>query len=166
VKEETALVTNDRWMREGGQLDAADREILKEASQNGRLRVRVINPREMLEILKKEEPEKFKGFRSQMEKQAGKPLTPEELIKFFQLADKRMSEFTGLVKGMTLGQAVQVRRWRVDEHMTWRRLAREAYLEGWFHRGWGPPPNQLMGMALSERAAQFFGENYREPPWN
>lgn len=30
--EETALVTNDRWMREGGQLDAADREILREAS--------------------------------------------------------------------------------------------------------------------------------------
>jgi len=25
-------VTNDRWMREGGQLDAADREILREAS--------------------------------------------------------------------------------------------------------------------------------------
>ena len=120
----------------------------------------------MLGILKREEPEKFKGFRSQIEKQAGKPLTPEELIKFFQLADKRMSEFTGLVKGMTLGQAVQVRLRRVDGHMTWRRVTRAAYLKGWFNQGWGPPSNQLLGMSLCEKAAMFFKENFREPPWN
>jgi len=153
-------------MREGGQLDAADREILREASQNGRVHVRVINVREMLGILKREEPEKFKGFHKQMEKQAGIPLTFEGLIKFGQLADKRMEEFTSLVKDMTLGQAVQVRLWRVDGHMTWRRVTRAAYLEGWFNRGWGPPSNQLLGMSLCEKAATFFKENFREPPWN
>ena len=166
MEEETALVTEDRWMKEGGQLDATDQEMLRELSQNGRLRVRVINIREMLEALKKEEPKKFKSFHKQVERQAGIPLTFEGLIKFGQLADERMQEFTGLVKGMTLGQAAQVRQWRVDGRMTWRSVARAAYLEGWSHQGWGPPENQLMGMALSERAAQFFGENFREPPWN
>ena len=164
--EETVLVTEDRWMKEGGQLDATDHEMIREISQNGRLRIRVINTREMFEALKKEDPKKFKGFRKQMERQAGIPLTFEGLVKLGQMADQRMDEFTGLVKGMTLGQAAQVRQWRVDGRMTWRRVARAAHLEGWFNRGWGPPPNQLMGMALCDRAAHLFNEKFREAPWN
>ncbi len=166
TKEEAALVTEDHWMKEGGQLDATDLEMLKEASQNGRLRVRVINIREMLEIMESTEPKKFEEFKEGQEKKAGKSLTFEELVELGRKADERMREFTDLVKGMTLGQAVEIRHWRVDGHMTWRRLAREAYVERWFHRGWGPPANQIMGMALCEKAALFFKENFREPPWN
>lgn len=167
MEEETALVTEDRWMKEkGGRLDAADQEILKEVSQNGRVRVRVIDIQEMLEIMKNTEPKKFQQFQETMESQAGKLLTFDELVELGRKADERMQEFTEVVRGMNLAQAAQVRIWRVDEHMTWRRVARVAYLGGWFGRSWGPPSNQLMGVALCEKAALLFKENFREPPWN
>lgn len=167
MEEETAFVTEDKWMKkEGGRLDATDQEILREASQNGRVGVRVINMREMLEIMQNTEPDKFRSFQKTMENQAGKSLTFEDLVELGRKADGRMSEFTGVVVAMTLGQAAQVRRWRVDGHMTWRSVARAAYLEGWFHRDWKPPSNQLMGMALCEKAALFFKEKFREAPWN
>lgn len=164
--DENALVTEDRWMNEGGRLDATDREILKEASQNGQVRVRVINIQEMLEEMKNTEPEKYRRFQETMEKQAGKRLTFDGLVELGRKADERMREFTEVVGGMTLVQATQVRTWRVDNRMTWRRVARAAYMEAWFYRRWEPPSNQLMGMALIEKAAQLFGENFREEPWN
>jgi len=166
-EEETAFVTDDRWMKEeGSRLDPTDRQILREASQNGRLRVRVINMQEMLEIMKKTEPEKFRDFQKTMERQAGKRLTFDDLVELGRKADERMSEFTDVVACMTLGQATQIRHWRTNGHMTWRSVARAAYLEGWFGRKWEPPSNQLMGMALVEKAAHLFGENFREEPWN
>jgi len=164
--EDIGFVTEDKWMKGGGRMDIVDREILKEASQGGRLRVKVINMREMLLIMEASEPEKFQQFKGSQEKQAGRPLTFDELVEFGTKANERMSEFTALVKDMSREQAVIVRRWRVNERMTWRRVAMAAYIEEWFGWGWQPPANQLMGMALTERAAQLFGENYREPPWN
>ena len=165
--EETAFVTEDRWMKEeGGCLDAADREILKEASQNGRVRVRVLNFQEMIERLKNTEPEKFKDFKETMERQAGKRLTLDDLVELGRKAEERMAEFTDVVECMTLGQAAQVRHWRIDGCMTWRSVARSAYLEKWFDRRWEPPSNQLMGMSLARKAAQLFGENFRDEPWN
>ncbi len=167
VEEETAFVTEDRWMKEeGGQLDATDRQILREASQNGRVRVRVINIQEMLEAMSETEPKKYRSFQKEMEKQAGKRLTFEELVELGRKADERMKEFTDVVACMTLGQAAQVRHWRIDGHMTWRSVARAAYREGWFCRKWEPPSNQVMGMAIVVKAAQLFGENFREEPWN
>lgn len=167
VEEETAFVTEDRWMKEeGGQLDATERQILREASQNGRVRVRVINIQEMLEVMSETEPKKYRSFQKEMEKQAGKRLTFEELVELGRKADERMKEFTDVVACMTLGQAAQVRHWRIDGHMTWRSVARAAYLEGWFCRKWEPSSNQLMGMAIVRKAAQLFGENFREEPWN
>ncbi|MBA7591346.1 hypothetical protein ES708_33500 [subsurface metagenome] len=167
VEEETAFVTEDRWMKEeGGQLDATDRQILREASQNGRVRVRVINIQEMLEAMSETEPKKYRSFQKEMEKQAGKRLTFEELVELGRKADERMKEFTDVVACMTLGQAAQVRHWRIDGHMTWRSVARATYREGWFCRKWEPPSNQVMGMAIVVKAAQLFGENFREEPWN
>jgi len=87
-------------------------------------------------------------------------------VKYSASANERMQEFTEVVKTMNLGQAAQIRAWRCDSHMTWRSLARAAWREKWFERQWGPPSNQLMGMALTERAATFFGESYREAPWS
>lgn len=165
--EETALVTEDRWMKEdGGRLDATDLQILMEASQNGRLQVRVINIQEMLEEMKRTEPEKYRDFRKTIEKQAGKLLTFDELVELGRKADERMKEFTELVTGMALAEAVQIRTWRVESHMTWRSVARAAFLEGWYNNSWWPPSNQIMGMALCEKAALFFKEKFREPPWN
>ena len=166
TENEVALATEDRWMKDGGRLDATDKEMIREFSQNGKYRVRIINTREMFEVLQQEDPEKFKDFQKQAEHRAGITLTFDQLVDLGRKADERMAEFTALVKGMTHGQAALVRHWRVDQRMTWRRLSREAYLTRWFHREWGPPENQLMGMALCEKAATFFTENYRETPWN
>lgn len=165
--EETAFVTEDRWMKEdGGRLDATDLQILNEASQNGRLQVRVINIKEMFEIMEKTDPKKYREVRKTMEKQTGKPLTFNDLVELAREGGERMMEFTELAKGMTLGEAVQVRTWRIERHMTWRSVARAAFLEGWYNRSWWPPSNQIMGMTLCDKAAQFFQENFREPPWN
>lgn len=166
MEEETALLTEDRWVKEGGRLDATDQEMLREASQNGRRHVRVINMREMLEIMQSTEPEKFQGFKKIFEGRAGKRLTFDELVELGRKGNERMQEFNDLVKDMSPAQAWAVRRWRVDQHMTWRRVARAAYVEGWFHRGWGPPESQIMGMAMCKKAALFFTDNFREAPWN
>lgn len=165
--EEVALVTEDRWMKEeGGELDDTDREILKEASQNGQVRVRVITLREMLETMKNTEPRKYAQFKEILEAKAGKRLTFDELVELGRSADERLKEFTKLVSTMNLGQAAQIRAWRVNNHMTWRSLSRAAFREGYFARKWHPPSNQIMGIALAEKAASFFNESYRESPWN
>jgi len=164
--EETAFVTADRWIREAGWLDPTDRQIIAEASGNGQYKVRIIKIEEMIEIMKKEDPAKFKEFHRELERQSGHSLTYEELVEYSAIANERMQEFTEVVKTMNLGQATQVRAWRLESRLTWRSLARAAWREKWFKRQWGPPENQLMGMALAEKAAQLFGENYREAPWN
>ena len=166
--EEANLVTEDRWMRkEGGLIDFADRQILDEVSGNGRRRVRVITIRQMMEIMSQTEPGKYRRFRKEMERQAGHSLTFDEMVELGRKANERLEEFTGLIGGsMNLAQASQVRIWRVDHRMTWRSVARAAFGENWFNRSWQPPSNQLMGIALCEKAAAIFQENFREEPWN
>ncbi len=166
MEQEVAFVTEDKWMREeGGRLDATDRALLKEASNNGRVHVRVINIQEMLEAMRETEPKKYRSFQKEMEKQAGKRVTFEELVELGRKADERMKEFNEVVSPMTLGQAAQIRQWRVGGHMTWRSVAKAAFSEN-YYRYPGPTSNQIMGMALCEKAAQLFGENFREAPWN
>ncbi|MBU0846725.1 hypothetical protein KKH23_06000 [Patescibacteria group bacterium] len=65
---------------------------------------------------------------------------------------------------MTLGQAKAVRVLRVDKGYSWRAVAEACYELGWGK--WSPPSNQIMGMALCERAAQLLGEDYEKEPWN
>ena len=68
---------------------------------------------------------------------------------------------------MTHDQAVFIRSIRVDQGYSWRAIAEACYEQNWggWER-WQPPSSQPMGIALCERAAEFFDENYREPPWN
>ncbi len=162
------LVTDDRWVREpGGRRDPTDEEIIEEVSQGGNYRVVVITSREMLRQLEEGEPEKYRQLHVSVEKRAGVPLTFEQFLEYATKADDRMEEFTQLVQGMTPKQAAVVRKVRVERHMTWRAVARTFHKLGWRNlRGWDPPSNQIMGMALCEKAAQFFQESYREPPWN
>ena len=162
-----ALVTNDRWMKEGGQLDATDREILREASHGGKFKVRVINIREMLETMEKTEPQRFKKLAEHMGEQYGHAIkSMDEFEAICSVADERLHGFQEVAKAMDLGEASQIRLWRIDGRMTWRAVARAAYHEGFLQRRWEPPWNQLMGIALTERAAQFSGEDFRKPPWN
>lgn len=166
--EEACLVTEDKWMREeGGRLDFTDRQVLTEAAGKDRRQVRVITIRQMLETMNRTEPVKYRRFRKEMERQADRGLTFDEIVEIGRKAEERLYEFTRLIgAGMTPGQASQVRIWRVEHRMTWRSVARAAYGENWFDRSWQPPSNQAMGMALCEKAAALFQENFREEPWN
>jgi len=77
--------------------------------------------------------------------------------KFYRLAKKRM----------TPEQAALVRTMRLGWGFTWRSVARYCWEQNWrMWRSWQPVSNQLMGMAICRRAAEIFGENFREPPWN
>ena len=70
-------------------------------------------------------------------------------------------------KKMTKEQAQFVRRLRVEEGFSWRAVARACHTQNW--KGWErwePPSSQPMGMALCERAAKFFKEDYNKEPWN
>jgi len=69
---------------------------------------------------------------------------------------------------MTKEQAEFVRKLRVDERYSWRAVARRCYGNHRFRdwSKWDPPSNQIMGMALCERAAVMYGEDYEKEPWN
>ena len=88
----------------------------------------------------------------------------EQLKEMAKAASERFDEFKELCSPMTLGQAKAVRVLRVDKGYSWRAVAEACYELGWGK--WSPPSNQIMGMALCERAAQLLGEDYEKEPWN
>jgi hypothetical protein len=100
--------------------------------------------------------------------QTGEGLIPissvEELEALAEMARATMDVFQRRVADMTLAQAQFVRRLRVEEGYTWRAVAHACYVE--WSGDWEPPSNQLAGMAICERAAYFWEEDYMEPPWN
>lgn len=89
------------------------------------------------------------------------------------LARQAQARFDGFkrspfVRAMGLAAANRVRQWRVDEQGSWRHVAQRAH-EAWNgarDRSWDPPSNQLMGIALCQRAAQLLGEDPDAAPWN
>ncbi len=166
MEKDIVFVTEDKWVREHGWLDPTDRQIAAEASSHGLFKIRILNVSGMMEAMKKVDPLKFIEFHHELEGEFGKRLTYDDLVKLGATGYERQKEFSDVVKNMNLGQASQIRVWRCDTHMTWRAIARAAWREKWFGRQWGPSSNQIMGMALSDKAAQLYGENYREPPWN
>ena len=164
------FVTNDRWLLEKGNLDPTDEEVMKEAAQGGELIM--MNITQALEAMKKEEPEKFSAFQKDQEKQAGRTLTMAEIAKLAQQADERWTAYHRYVElMMTKDQAIQVRVWRINGHFSWRAVARAAFgmvvSEHWQKwKLWDPPSNQLMGIALCQRAAELHDQNYMKEPWN
>lgn len=92
----------------------------------------------------------------------------EQLWELAMMASKRLEGFQKDVQRMTKEEAEFVRKKRVDEGLSWRAVAQACYdaFDNWDKSDWHPSSNQLMGMALCERAAEFFDENYREPPWD
>jgi len=88
----------------------------------------------------------------------------EQLKEIAKAAGERFEEFKELCSPMTLAQAQAVRKLRVEHSFSWRAIAEACYKLGWGK--WSPPSNQIMGMAICERAAEFFGEDYDKEPWN
>lgn len=81
--------------------------------------------------------------------------------------DSYFKGFEGICEDMTQEQAEFIRKLRVDGDYTWRELAEECYDQNWENFGdWSPPSNQLMGVALCDRASRFFGEDYMVAPWD
>ena len=87
----------------------------------------------------------------------------EQLKDMAKQAAERFEEFKELCSPMELWQARIVRILRVEKKCSWRAIAEVCHKLGWGE--WSPPSNQIMGMALCERAAQLLGENYEETPW-
>ena len=89
----------------------------------------------------------------------------EEFMELAKLAGEVHDSFLDLSsKIMDKEKADFVRKLRVDEGYSWRAVAEECY-KIW-GGNWQPPSNQLMGMVLCEKAAEFFDENYMTTPWN
>jgi len=154
VKEEPRyFVSGDKWLRlPGGKLDATDKQLLKECGKN----VVVITMRDMLDKMQQQDPQKFEGFHKEMNVKHSKILTKEELYKFSELGNQTMNQYRKIVMWMDINTAIKIKRWRVEEHLTWRAIARRQMHDS----------SQLIGMALAERAAMMCNENYEMDPWN
>lgn len=92
-------------------------------------------------------------------------LGPESLGQLRQDAERTMHVFAAEAL-LVLGgrRAAWVRDLRVRQRLTWRGVAR-ACGRRW-GGDWRPIENQLMGLALCQRAAELLGEDARTPPWN
>lgn len=93
-------------------------------------------------------------------------LTPEEVAELAKLGREIAASFQEQARDVvTPERAAFVRKLRVDDGGTWRWVAERCH-DAWTDCAWDPPSNQLMGMALCERAAELFGEDYMQEPWN
>jgi len=93
----------------------------------------------------------------------------EELEELARAAFEKFDAFYLYAKGqMNHEQAQFVRKLRAGEGYSWRAVARRCHGNHRFGRWrkWDPPSNQIVGMALCQRAAEMFGEDYLKPPWN
>lgn len=89
-------------------------------------------------------------------------VTPEMLEELAEAAKATVDHFQKVMENMTKEQADYVRQLRVDEGYSWRAVA-SACNEAW-NGDWDS--NQIAGMAICEKAASFFDEDYFEKPWN
>ncbi len=164
------FVTDDKWLLQKGKIDKDDRRVLKEAGKGGEV-VRM-STRQMLETMQKDEPEKFRQFKENQEKQWGRQLTLEDIQELSRQGSDKFQAYEAAFRDwMTENQALVVRQWRVNEHRSWRSVARCAWERvkrrqwpGW--KLWSPPSNQIAGMALCSVAARTLGGDYRKEPWN
>ena len=149
------FVTNDKWVRvPGGRLDKTDKQLLKECGN----KVKVVTMPEALSSAARPEPEKFKEFHRDQNILHGKVLTLPELYELASKANETMKQFETIANLLTVHGAHVIRYWRVDEHLTWRSIARRFTEKA--------DSNQILGMALCQRAAQMYNENYLKDPWN
>ncbi len=90
----------------------------------------------------------------------------QELQGMAEAACATFEDFREQARQMTKDQVALVRKLRIELGYSWRAVARACHEQKWPGWEWNPPSNQIMGMALCERAAQLYGEDYMKPPWN
>lgn len=89
----------------------------------------------------------------------------DQLMELAQMAQTAFKKFRAQVDAIMNQERAQIiRDLRVEQDYSWRAVARECHIQ--FAGTWEPVSNQLAGMALCEAAAELFGENYMEEPWN
>lgn len=91
-------------------------------------------------------------------------LTPAQLMELAVAVEKTQQLFKAEAKNVvsSTDRADVVRALRIDDGWTWRGVAAEC--ANLWNGTWGS--NQLMGMALCERAAELLGEDFMKEPWN
>jgi hypothetical protein len=136
------VVTDDRWLREGGVMHEADHALIRS-------------------VVDAEKVER-KGGKSEgtmkMTKQDFETLS-RDAIKLHRAFEKIAGKL------MVPSRALMIRDWRVQEHCTWRTIAQRAH-DTFGRDVWRPASNQLMGMALCGSAARLFHEDHLKEPWN
>lgn len=95
--------------------------------------------------------------------------TFEQLMALADAAKRTRDEaLRCLLDVMTPDRCQEVRDLRIDSDGevcgSWRYVAGECHKR--WQASWEPPTSQVWGMALCQIAAEFFGENSREAPWN
>lgn len=135
------LVTGDRWMKE-----AAPDVVLSpyEAMQKGLDEAPQDTPPEAIENLK--------GLIR---------MTPEQLSVMGEDANNTWMVFQKYLR-LKKEQAKLVRYLRVEQHFTWRAVARRCALL--WEAPWGA--NQLAGMCICKKAAELLSEDFMKEPWN
>lgn len=88
-------------------------------------------------------------------------LSPAQLTVMADGADNTWAFFKDGIT-VTEMEASWVRRLRVDSDFSWRAIARSCSRE--WRAPWGA--NQIAGMAICEKAAKLFQEDFMQPPWN
>ncbi len=97
----------------------------------------------------------------------GAPTNWAGLHALAQKAQAAIQEFREMVKEMTVEQARLIQSLRCEQAYSWRAVARTCWGEHWTNiLPWAPPSNQLMGIALCEKAARLLGEDPELPPWD
>lgn len=147
------FVSGDKWLRlPGGKLDAIDKQMLKDAGKG----VVVVTMTQFLDLMQQKEPTKFEELHKEMSIKHSKILTKEELYRLAELGNQTMHKYRKIVMWMDQRTAHHIRQLRIEEHLTWRAIARQVMKDS----------SQLIGMALCERAAMMCGEDYLKDPWN
>lgn len=160
------FVTDDRMVREIRRLDPDDLALIQALEQTGP--VAFISCAEFIEKV-----------RQGVEELAPPKLSParpgflnitstSQFMGMTKAAWKRHEKFYRMVKKrMTPEQAALVRTARVGWGSTWRSVARFCWEQNWrMWRSWHPVSNQIIGMAICQRAAEIAGEDFMKPPWN
>lgn len=152
--EPTIFVTNDYWMRMGGILDPSDQKCLDEAGPE----VQMVSLLEAIEMMRAQGIE-------QAEPQPGAAQRAAALESMREKAGQADKASRALVTDLLDTEKARfVRIMRCEKRCSWRAVAASC-AEEW-DADWFPPNNQIVGMALCERAAEVLGEDPGQLPWN
>lgn len=149
-------------------LDHGDEQLIKEAKAGGavlvtwdrvvRLAAGGMTPYEALD----QAIAAGNGTReAQAEVSRLRALKPRELSALMDAADKAYEHFRRHIL-IDRNVAASIREKRVDQDYSWRAVAR--YWSKQVRGDWGG--NQMAGMVICEKAAQWLGEDFIQPPWN